>query len=255
MDKLNLHAHAPRDVARLVEEQVLKWSLSERQRPRTQPYWPVVTISREYGSQGAELGKRVARRMGFVYWDRAIVTDLAETLRAGEGAIENLDEHARTAIDDLLGTVLFQETIMSMDYTDELRRLLLEIQRGGSAVIVGRGAHCFLNPESSLRVRVVSPFSRRVAGLRARKGLSEEAAIREIRAADADRAEFVRRTFGADVSDPTRYDIIVNTHWLQPDTSEAIVLDAYGAKFGRLPTTTTDELHRGCEDFSADGRT
>lgn len=245
MDGSNSHAHAPRDVFRLVDEQVLKWNARERPIPGLRPYWPVVTISREYGSQGAALGKRVAHRLGFTYWDRELVASLAETLRVGEVAVSQLDEHVRRAVEDVLRTVLFQQPIMALDYADELRKLLLAIQKRGSAVIIGRGSHSFLAQESSLRVRVVCPFNVRVAALRTRKGLSEAAAVHELRAEDAQRVEFVRRTFGADVTDPTCFDVVVNTHTLEPEKADEVVLAAYRVKFGRLP-----EVTRGVQDES-----
>ena len=38
----------------------------------------IVTISREFGSGGRELGKRLAEQLGFNYFDREIITEIAK---------------------------------------------------------------------------------------------------------------------------------------------------------------------------------
>ena len=39
----------------------------------------VITISREFGSGGREIGKRLADELGFTYYDREIVEELASS--------------------------------------------------------------------------------------------------------------------------------------------------------------------------------
>ena len=38
----------------------------------------IITISREFGSGGREIGKRLADEMGYAYYDKEIVTAIAE---------------------------------------------------------------------------------------------------------------------------------------------------------------------------------
>ena len=38
----------------------------------------IITISREFGSGGRELGKRMADELGFAYYDREIITAIAQ---------------------------------------------------------------------------------------------------------------------------------------------------------------------------------
>ena len=45
----------------------------------------IITISREFGSGGREIGKRLADELGYAYYDREIVTAIAEK--------HSLDEH------------------------------------------------------------------------------------------------------------------------------------------------------------------
>ena len=38
----------------------------------------IITVSREFGSGGREVGKRLAERMGIAYYDREIITAVAQ---------------------------------------------------------------------------------------------------------------------------------------------------------------------------------
>lgn len=234
--------HLPRHVARIVEEQVGRWKLHQLSVDHTFQRWPVITISRQFGADAEEFGKRIAGRLGFSYWDHQIVTTIAEALRIDELTVEQLDEHARGVIEDLLSVTLFGQGIMEPDYGEQLRHLLRAIDRRGGAVIVGRGAHCVVDPERSLRVRVICPIEQRVAWYCSRSDASEETAVHRIRAADRDRADFVRREFGVDVDEPSQYDLIINSATFGPSRADALIMMAYLTKFGQLPDEARDTL-------------
>lgn len=234
--------HLPRHVARIVEEQVGRWKLHEAPIDRSSQHWPVITISRQFGANAEEVGRRIAGRLGFSYWDHQIVTTIAEALRIDELTVEQLDEHARGVVEDLLSVTLFGQSVTEPDYGEQLRHLLKAIGRHGSAVIVGRGAHCVMDPQQSLRVRVICPIDHRVALYCARSDAAEDTALRRIRAADRDRADFVRREFGVDVEEPSQYDVTINSGTFGPTRADALILMAYLAKFGQLPTEARDKL-------------
>ena len=55
----------------------------------------IVTISRQFGSGGRELGKRLADELGFDYYDREIITSIAQAQGMDEGYVEKaLEDHA-----------------------------------------------------------------------------------------------------------------------------------------------------------------
>ena len=53
----------------------------------------IITISREFGSGGRELGKRLAEELGFAYYDKEILSMISERMQMDEGYIErnNID--------------------------------------------------------------------------------------------------------------------------------------------------------------------
>ena len=53
----------------------------------------IITISREFGSGGRELGQRLAEALGFDYYDREIITKIAEKHDLNEDYVERVLEN------------------------------------------------------------------------------------------------------------------------------------------------------------------
>ncbi len=231
------HLPHPRDVGGIVEAQVRRWALNKQNRPRETllEEWPVMTISRECGTRGTALGRRVAERLGFSCWDSEIVTEIARLLHTDETAIAAFDERTRGAIEDLIGTSLFNQDIISADYADHVRRIIDSIARRGRAVIVGRGAQFLVDPSQALRVRLVAPFEHRVREVEKLEGISLQEAKRIVESGDKERAAFVHHATGQNVADPAQYDVVINTKIYTGERADALVLMAYLSKFGELP--------------------
>jgi hypothetical protein len=229
------HHPKPRDVGSIVEEQVRRWELHPAgQSTESTEGWPVVTISREYGTLGMALGRRVAERLGFNCWDREIVTEIAHRLRTPEETVSVFDERAHTALDDLFG-VAFDQDVLAADYGDQLRAIIRSVVRLGGAVIVGRGSQFLVDPQHALRVRLVAPYELRVREVATRTHISFEEAAERVQTRDRDRERFMRQHFGTDGADPSDYDVVINTSIYTPHRADALVLMAYLAKFGGLP--------------------
>lgn len=236
------HLPHPRNVSAIVEDQVKRWALRQegRQGARACP-WPVVTISRESGTGGGPLGRRLATRLGFSCWDREIVTELARLLHTDETTINGFDERSRGGIEDFVGMSLFSQEFASADYSDQIRRIVDTLAHRGRAVIVGRGAQFLIDPHDALRVRLVAPLELRAREVETRENVSFEVAKQMVESDDRERAAFVLQVMGRHVADPTHYDIVVNTASYGPERADALVLTAYLAKFGNLPLTTLTE--------------
>lgn len=52
----------------------------------------IITISREFGSGGKEIGKRLADALGYAYYDSQIITMLAEEMGLAEEYVKNISE-------------------------------------------------------------------------------------------------------------------------------------------------------------------
>jgi cytidylate kinase len=235
------HRHPPRRVDGIVEEQVRRWQFRPSDSNRA-TFWPIVTISRESGSLGLALGRRVAERLGFTFWDQEIVTAVAERLHVDPSKVMAFDEHAPDGLDVILTALRLARGGLANDYRAQLRILFASISHHGAAVIVGRGAHCAVPSSLALKVRLVAPLEKRIADYETTCQTTHEAALREVPAGDKERAEFVRRAFHSDVTDPTQYDVVINVGTYSPVRAESMVLMAYLAKFGQLPAESRDSV-------------
>ena len=54
----------------------------------------IITISREFGSGGRELGKRLSELLGYDYYDREIITAIADRQKIDPGYVERTLENA-----------------------------------------------------------------------------------------------------------------------------------------------------------------
>ena len=54
----------------------------------------IVTVSREFGSGGRELGKRIAEAMGIAYYDKEILTAISKSSGLAEEYVKSIVEHS-----------------------------------------------------------------------------------------------------------------------------------------------------------------
>ncbi len=171
---------------------------------------PVVTIGRQLGSQGDEIGRTLAERNTFRYLDRHVLVDYVREF----GEIEaNAPEIAETRPS-------FWERL-----NEERRRHAIVVRCGvygfareNDAVIVGLGANFLLRGVShALRLLTVAPMSVRVertmqAGAPEQPGSPDsETAAELIRRSDHERYGYIRYMHNADWLAVHNYDLALNT--------------------------------------------
>jgi hypothetical protein len=223
---------ARRSIEGIVEEQVKRWQLERQRRPAAEPQVATtITVSRQYGARGGDLARSLADRLGFQCWDQELVHDMASHARVPDALIASLDEHRATAIGEALA-FFAPGKLTTGDYRRELLRVIHTLGAHGGAVIVGRGAHYVLPPASTLRIRVVAPLSARVATIAQRQGIPEAAARTEIDRIDTERADFMRQQYDRDITDPTHFDLLLNTATLTLDQATEIAAAAHRTRFG-----------------------
>jgi cytidylate kinase len=225
-------------IEEIVARQVVTWgqSLQAAAREGLAPaYWPVITVSREFGAQGAALADRLSERLDFGLWNKDIVQAIAEDANASATLMASLDERRQKKVEDAVLGALMGSKVTNVQYVRSLMRLIQVISMHGSAVIVGRGANFICRPERTLRVRVVAPLADRVARHARLQGMDDRKARQEVTRRDAERAEFVEHSFHRRVDDPVSYDLVLNSSTFSLDEMLGLVVESYRLKFGRVP--------------------
>lgn len=157
----------------------------------------IVTISREFGSGGRELGKRLADVLGFDYYDREIISAIAQAQGMDEDYVEKaLENHTQHQIPLTFGHSFTSGAIMQSPQTNllvEQKRVLDGIAKAGrDCVIVGRDADILLANEKPFTMFVCADMDAKVRRCmeRAAPGeeLSRKAVEQNIRRIDKGRA-------------------------------------------------------------------
>ncbi len=230
---------ATRSVRSLIEEQVQRWARQQQERETAAggppQHWPLVTVSREFGSLGATTARVVAERLRFTFWDQELVTAIAQHTGAQQALLASVDENTRSKIEEFVANIVFGTGGTTAEYIREVARVVRVLDRQGAAVVVGRGAQFIVEPARALRVRVVSPYAARVEGYARRMGLSPREAERKVSTVERGRRTFVRQHYGRDIADASAYDLAINTDGVAIEAVADVIIAAYQAKFGRLP--------------------
>ncbi len=183
----------------------------------------IITVSRQFGSGGRELGKRLAGILNWDYYDREIIAALA--------AEQGLDpEYVRRTLSthgwhhyQLTYRNSFQRSLAPSFHTGGLlagqRDIILEIaQAGNDCVIVGRDADVILHDMNPFRVFVCADITSRLNRCMAHEAkkdageqLSEKEILRNIRRIDRNRTRTREVLTGKHAADFSAFDLIVNT--------------------------------------------
>ena len=180
----------------------------------------IITIGREFSSGGRELGKRLADILGYDYYDREIITAIAESKGLQEDYVETmLEEQQISSIPISFNHSFGVPMVMHHPQTSlliEQRKIIEKIaEKGRDCIIVGRNADIILKDYKPFNIFVCATEDWKVARCfeRAEKGekLSRRQLVRNMRSIDKNRA--FSREFISDSrwGDPEAYDLTVNT--------------------------------------------
>jgi YjbE family integral membrane protein len=165
----------------------------------------ILTISREFGSGGREIGHAVARELGYEYIDRErILSDIRQHGVKWEQWAGQLDEHCPT---------VWEKYDWSFrGFASLVQFHLLEHAKKGSVVIMGRGGNFLLKGvPHALRIRVTAPLDARIERVVKREGVDQDTAKWLCEKTDHERACFLHALYRGRWEDPAEYDRVFAT--------------------------------------------
>lgn len=196
----------------------------------------VITISRQLGSLGFQVGQAVAAKLNHRLVWRELINQAAIRSGAPEVALAMIDEL------NLLG--LSPTPSQFKAYIQVVDQVIRELAVEGGIVIVGRGGQVVLRRDPRvLHIRVVSPLEVRIQRICSFRGISVEAASAQIETSDRTRKNYLRRAYQVDWEDPALYDLVLNTDRMSLSTAAEIICQA-----AALPYKSNPIDKRTCED-------
>lgn len=182
----------------------------------------IVTVSRQHGSGGGALARRLGEVLGWRVVGREIVQRIAAELRVSEEEVAAVDERVRGFI-ERIGIQLsgaFPELVPPpfppARVDDETVRVLCEgvldeTVRLGPAVLVGHGGQClFQDRRDALHLRAIADREARIERIRAMEGGRPREAAEEADARDHARAVYLRHHYGRAWDDPALYHLVID---------------------------------------------
>lgn len=174
----------------------------------------ILTLSREYGSCGDSVARRVADSLEYALVNKKTI--LKEMSRYGE----NWENWTRE-LDERCPSLWEKYDWSFRGFAALMQSMLLQWALKGNVVILGRGANFVLRSlPHVLTVRIVSKMEARVERIMKSEGLSEDQSRRRIEAKDHERKCFIQAIYGKDWADPSAYELLFDTA-LQPESQIA----------------------------------
>jgi cytidylate kinase len=215
----------------LVQRQFRTWEQNVRSRAAEAPR-PCVALSRLPGSGAAELGRRLAERLGYAFFGIEIVDQIARETGLRHELVAGVDEHVRSTIDRFVVDAFRRERFTESDYLRHVVATVASLGERGAAVVLGRGSPFILPPERALRVLVTAPKAARLERLAKQENLSRRAAEDRLAALDAERRAFLLHHFRRDPDASEHYDIALNLGTLSMEAALDLAEAALLARFG-----------------------
>lgn len=187
----------------------------------------IVTISRQHGTGGIEIGKKVAEELGIPFYDNSAMADMFET----EENRNYFRESGETSeADTFYGhinnfAIAYATANETMFY--EQSKVMKKLAAEGSAVFAGRCADYVLKDEPGLvRVFICENQNRRIQHIMDRRGLDQKKAKNEVKTMDRGRSTYYNYYTGKEWGNVRNSDIIINMDNMDADAAAALIVAA-----------------------------
>lgn len=200
----------------------------------------IITIGREFGSGGHEIGQKLADRLGIPLYDHRLVSMAAEALGVRTEDAERVDESSlNTFVAGYTMTPgMYTDFINAASYipsfdTDVYRKqteIIRSLAQKGSCVIVGRCADYVLKDRADcINVFICADKEDRKKRIMKLYGLTERKAAERIRKTDKERRYYYEVHTGQDWGSIRSHQMLLNVSMLGIDRIVEILAMIYNA--------------------------
>jgi len=180
----------------------------------------IITINREFGSGGREVGKRLADALNVPCYDQQIIEMIARENGFNEEYVANISEKSIESAYPLTIAQRFATPLMPMmDQSIKVavaqRKIIENFARQGDCVIVGRCADVILQDYHPLRIFVYASTESKVRRCQERapegENLTEQELVKKIKQMEKARRQYRQMYDDGKWGDKACYDLCINT--------------------------------------------
>lgn len=194
----------------------------------------VITIGRQFGSGGREIGERLAKELDIPFYDKDLVTMAAQKSDMHQDVLKDIDERATNSLLYSIVTGNAMRGINSpiyyeMPINDKLfiaqSEVIKNVANQGACVIVGRCADYVLEDSdlSVINVFIHSDMQSRIARVQQRYDLSADKAREKVTKTEKQRKTYYNYYTNREWGKIENYDICVNSGKIGLDNAVSII--------------------------------
>ena len=199
----------------------------------------IITISRQFGTGGHEIGVELARRLGVKLLDKQILNEVASRFCAVEDAVEKIEARNPLWRDDF--TIFYRQYMAGVEYSgqehDQTSRRLFEAQAEAirkiaseeSCVLIGRcGFYIFRDHPNALKIFIHADDSCRRRRIAEKYDISDQDAAAMVVDNDYSRELYTKTFTGSDWQDARNYDVTINVRQFGVNGAVDFLMNAIG---------------------------
>ena len=176
----------------------------------------IITISREFGSGGRTIGRALAETLGYKYYDKEIIQEIAKQVNLSEEEVMKLSEENKATFLQMPFENYTGMARRSVDVLRAQRQVLLQIaEKNENCVIIGRSGGAILGDEHPLRLFIYADTQTKLDNIRATQekyaNSTDKQIIRTMKRIDSIRAAYFELVSGEQWGDRNNYDLCINT--------------------------------------------
>ncbi len=199
----------------------------------------VVTITRQFGSLGRPIAKKMSEILGIEYYDRDIVDQAAEKLKLPVSVINQEEEKAVKQAVNPFSKMMFPlgkgTNAVQDDIFDAQKNIIEFLAEKDSCIIVGRCSDFILSEmENSIHIYIYASYEARLAHCIHDLGLEEDEARKMIKSVDEARDSYHMQYAGFLPDDKRHKDIMIDSSLFGVEGTAAFLADAIKRKMQEL---------------------
>lgn len=178
----------------------------------------IITIARQHGSSGKEIGRQVAKKMGIPFYYKEMTALAAQESGLDKEFVSGLHKREPKVLYNLYLSTKVVRLAMTAQH-----KIIEKIADNGSCVIVGRAADSVLKERDNVvRIFIHAPEEYRIGRVMEVYGDSREEAVNHIHRSDKARAVYYHHISGNCWGEAKNYDIVIDSSCGVQEASERI---------------------------------
>lgn len=204
----------------------------------------VITISREFGSGGREIGQAVGKKLNIPVFDRSLIELTAKESGLTPSYVKEHEQEVRRGIMYNLYMQSYASFGIEPTQTDELwlaqARAITRIANEGSCVIVGRCAGAVLKKRPNVfNVFVHAPLVPRIGRVMERENVDHMKAAEMIKRVDKERRDHCEQYVGSQWTDINSYHLSIDSSVIGTKDSATLIANLACHAYPEAPLTPT----------------